>query len=143
MKETKGSEKPLPTFHPAEEDMVEGLWYDEEDRQVAKIRRRLFRKSNKTPEDWRLLWDLAPPFRTPEGWFWVDPFHLTPHLTPSQMQRMNEHAYNHRPGALPPTPLLQGPPPSPYHPPANMWRPEKRKESYPAAGTKKRRVSQD
>jgi hypothetical protein len=88
--------------------MVEGLWHDEEDVQVAKFRRRLFRKPNKTPEDWRLLWDLAPPFHTPEGWFWVDPFHLTPHLMPSQMQRMNEHAYNHRPGALPPDTIVAG-----------------------------------
>jgi len=64
-------------------------------------------------------------------------------LLPEEKQKMDKHTHQHCREALPRMQKLQGPPPSLYPHLADMWRPEKRKESYLAQGMKKRRSHQD
>ena len=113
------------------------------DRRREKAHHRLWRKPNKTWEEWQLMWDLAPPLRDAEGRPWREPILHTPPLSQSITKKLDEHAHQHRPGALAPMPRLQGPPPSPYLHLLDQWRPQKRKESYPAQGLKRRREHQD
>ena len=124
--------------------MARGL-VDEEDRQTRKMRRKLYLKRGKTAEEWQQMWDLAPPLMGPGSWFWSEPSHLTPHLSPSASKQIadEEQVRQRRREALPPIPRLQGPPPSPYSHLTEQWKPQKRKESYPAHGVKKHRKTQE
>jgi len=120
------------------------LW-GEEDPQLVRHRRRLARKPNKTPEEIKMLWWMLPPLRDQFGnLYYEDTNPLQYSLpTPEEKQRMDEHARLHCREDLPRMLKLQGPPPSPYLHLLDVWRPEKRKESYPAQGVKKRRSLQD
>jgi len=120
------------------------LW-GEEDPQLVRHRRRLAWKPNKTPEEIKMLWWMLPPLRDQFGNLYYEdtnPMQYSLPL-PEEKQRVDEHARRHRWEDLPRMTKLQGPPPSPYLHLLNVWRPEKRKESYPAQGVKRQRSHQD
>jgi len=120
------------------------LW-GEEDPQLVRHRRRLARKPNKTPEEIKMLWWMLPPLRDQFGNLYYEDTNPMQYslLSPEEKQRMDKHACQHRREDLLRMPKLQGPPPSLYLHLLDVWRPEKRKESYPAQGVKKRCSHQD
>jgi len=120
------------------------LW-GEEDPQLLRYQCKLARKPNKTLKEIKMLWWMLPPLRDQYGNLYYEDMNPIQYslLLPEEKQKMDEHACQHHWKALPRMPKLQGPPPSPYPHLADMWRPEKRKESYLAQGVKKRCSHQD
>jgi len=117
----------------------------EEDPQLVRHRHRLVMKPNKMPEEIKTLWAMLPPLRDQYGNLYYEDSNPMQYsvLLPEEKKKMDDHACLHRREDLPRMPLLQGPPPSPYSHLCEVWKPEKRKESYPASGTKKKRSRQE
>ena len=97
------------------------------------------------PEEIKMLWWMLPLLRDQFGNLYYEdtnPMQYSLPL-PEEKKRVDEHACQHRREDLPRMPKLQVPPPSPYLHLLDVWRPEKRKESYPAQGVKRQRSHQD
>ena len=131
------------TYHPSPEP-AQMLWGEEEP-QLVRHRRRLVMKPNKTPEDIKTLWAMLPPLRDQYGNLYYEDSNPMQYslLSPEEKKKMDEHTCLHHRGVLLRIPELQGPPPSPYQHLADIWKPEKCKESYPAQGSKRRCSHQD
>src|SRR5882672_399497 len=134
---TSSSNASSPPYHPSPEH-VQMLW-GEEDPQLVHHHCRLAWKPNKTPEEIKMLWWMLPPLRDQYSNLYYKDMNPMQYslILPEEKQKMDEHAHQHRWEDLPRMPTLQGLPPSPYLHLLDVWRPEKRKESYPAQGVKK------
>jgi len=114
------------------------LW-GEEDPQLVRHRHRLARKPNKMLEEIKMLWWMLPPLRDQYSNLYYEDTNPMQYslLLPEEKQKMDKHAHRHHREALPWMSKLQGPPPSLYPHLLDIWRLEKRKESYLAQGVKK------
>jgi len=112
----------------------------EEDPQLVLHQCRLAMKPNKMPEEIKTLWEMLLPLRDQYGNLYYEDSNPMQYsvLSPEEKKKMDDHACLHCWEDLPRMPLLIGLPPSPYSHLYEVWKPEKRKESYPASGTKKK-----
>jgi hypothetical protein len=114
----------------------------EEFPQLVSQQCKLLRKIDKIREEWDKLWDLLLPLQYPNRslWGWEDTmcFQFLGYKSMAELRkaRQEEHRRQLRQASLPPNPVLQGPPPSPYQF-LDIWRLEKCKASYPAQGAKR------
>jgi len=96
-------------------------------------------KPNKMPEEIKTLWAMLPLLRDQYSNLYYKDSNPMQYslLSPEEKKKMDEHACLHCRGVLLQMTKLQGLPPSLYQHLADVWKPEKCKESYPAQGSKR------